>query len=851
MTTPEPGSPEVLHKAFALLEAVAGMERDAAAAAIRRSCGDDLHLLAEALSLLDASAGAETPIDEPIFPDLVQRLSSIFAAALEEPAIPSRIGRYRIDGELGRGGSAVVLRAMQDSPQRPVALKVLMRLPARKAIRHFQSEVAALATMAHPGIAAIYDAGMHNFEWGSCPWIAMEIVAGVPITEYAAKADLSWQCCVDLIADVCEAVEHAHLRGVMHLDLKPGNVFVLSPNAPGSRPRVKVMDFGLAKFITPIFDDTMTLGGPMGTIAYAAPEQLSRLGGTSTALDLRTDVYALGIMLHELIRGEAPFDASRQGVAGTMQAITTGGVPTLQRRDGGRVPAELQAVVSRATALRPDLRYRTAGEFGDDLRRILRGEPVQARALTLAYRTRCLARTRPALATGLLAGALGVCAVVIGTTYGMARARSAEAMYREQRNALIERVQALDAITDLRSDDVRAADVRASRETIVELLRGMAAREPKDLQLAADLSIAIVKLGDLDLAQRKLTDAHARYTEALAIDERLAKAEPRNRRYADNLVRSHTRMAWICEAQSKLDEAAARVATAVESAKALLTLAPDNALSTHALADALLSQAIIAAKRQDRAAAASASRAAWDSAVNLRDGWQLDPHLAGLIARVVSLQVPLGGMTQNDFLQAAQETLPTLEAVLSEEPRYINLGEPIATVYRKLGAIHSERGDLDAARTSAIKCGRVALRLQKAWSTDHPAASADTAMFSDSGRVANVMRNAIVDLAPPSPSDHAERDRVLSLLSVRFPGRTPAQIEAATVMARNVAENLDPANLASWLVLAECLLAEQDAAAARLALLRAETLLQAAAHADDICLSPNQLWVRLASHEDR
>ncbi len=795
------------------------------------------------MSLLEAGE-ASTPVDAPIAQDLASRLAEIFETSVHEQPIPSRIGRYQVMGELGRGGSAVVLRAIQDGPDREVALKVLMRLPAASAMRHFRLEVTALAKVSHPGIAAIYDAGVHEFEWGACPWIAVELVPGVPITDHARAANLSWREYVALVAQACDAVGHAHLRGVIHLDLKPGNIFVQRLEGQGGPARVKVMDFGLARFVAPQIEESLTRGLPMGTIGYASPEQVSRLLHGGGEVDVRTDVYALGVILYELVRGEPPFGTARRGATAALRAITTGAAPPLRLADGRRPPPELEAVVRKAMSVSPDDRYRSAGELGDDLQRVLSGEAVRARPLTLLYRARCLATVRPALATGVLAGTIGIIAVIAGTTYGLTRALSAERLYRDQRNAVISQLQVLDTLTDARTEDVRSADVRASRETIVEMLRGMSALEPGDLHLAADVSIAIVKVGDLDFAQRDLSAARARYLEALAIDERLRAERPEDRRLADNLVRSYTRLAWVCLAAKDYQEASRWTSQAVMSAERLRELAPDNPLSTHACIEALLTQADVFDLRGRAVDARAATRRAWAFAIDLRDRWEMNPHLAEMHARALTRVLGVAESTGDDVSGPVRDSLPALKAVRRAAPTDVNLAGQLCTVYRKLHSLHTQRGDVAAADAAALEQAIVALNV---WRARAATTSPGWESTTEASRVAGLLHAALQTITTLTFTGDAARDDAVALLLIRAKRDAPDALITAESLARRVVDDVAPDSPRAWLVLAECLIAGGDTAAASDAITTAMRL--GAAEDDEVCLSPEALWMLLARAE--
>jgi len=224
-----------------------------------------------------------------------------------ELAQGTRIGAYTVQSLLGRGGMGAVYKATQSSPQRTVALK-LMRpgMTSDAALRRFTHEAHLLGRLSHPGIASIHEAGIHKDEHGnSVPFFAMEFVDGPTLSSFARSTELSVNERLALFARVCDAVHHAHAKGVIHRDLKPSNILVATIDGEHVP---KILDFGVARATDADLQTTTMhtdVGQIVGTIPYMSPEQVS---GDPDDIDTRSDVYALGVVLYELLESTLPYD---------------------------------------------------------------------------------------------------------------------------------------------------------------------------------------------------------------------------------------------------------------------------------------------------------------------------------------------------------------------------------------------------------------------------------------------------------------------------------------------------------------------------------------------------------------
>ncbi|MEM1054563.1 MAG: serine/threonine-protein kinase [Bacteroidota bacterium] len=390
---------------------------------------EDERVRQEVAAMLRHHADAQGVLDTPVLNREADR----------DPRLGQTIGPWRVMAPLGHGGMGAVYRAERadESFRQSAALKVVRPGVGRGFHERFLRERALLAGLDHPGIARLLDGGLAN---DGTPYLAMEVVEGEPITTHAEEHGLDVPDRLVLFLSACEAVAYAHRNLVVHRDLKPAHVLVEetrglglgngkkdSPQSPKPDPRaalgarVKLLDFGVAKLLGDEDDAlTRTGSGPL-TPAYAAPEQL--LGHPITTA---TDVYALGVILYELLAGQRPYDLTGQTAAGAERLVAE----VVPRRPSAvaseplarRLRGDLDAVVLKALEKAPERRYPSAEALADDLRRHLGGLPVQARPATAVYRAgRFVRRHR----VGVLATVLVALAVLVGA--GVAVASAAEA----------------------------------------------------------------------------------------------------------------------------------------------------------------------------------------------------------------------------------------------------------------------------------------------------------------------------------------------------------------------------------------------------------------------------------------
>lgn len=397
------------------------------------------------------------------------------------PAIP-QIAGFEVYEELGRGGMGVVFRARQQVLDRPVALKMILHGPwaGQGALERMRVEAEAIALLRHPNFVQIYEIGQHD----GCPFIVLEYVEGGTLAEFLNGTPRDPREAAETIETLARAIHHAHQNGILHRDLKPSNIMlqrleperkegqVVSRSVSGrlSAYRLKVTDLGLAKrFDRP--DSTRHTGTRdiLGSPHYMAPEQAR--GGRSD-VGPYTDVYALGVILHELLVGRPPFTASTP--AKTLLAVAEK-EPVPLRRLQSRVPRDLETICLKCLAKEPSRRYATAADLADDLQRYRKGMPIQARPIPIGERLVLWARRQPLLAAASAAIALLLFAVLIALGWGfVASSRRAEEATRraeaEHREAVTERARAdLETRARQREEDLRRETEQLLSETRVTL----------------------------------------------------------------------------------------------------------------------------------------------------------------------------------------------------------------------------------------------------------------------------------------------------------------------------------------------------------------------------------------------
>jgi tetratricopeptide (TPR) repeat protein len=351
-----------------------------------------------------------------------------------------------------------VYLAEQEHPNRTVALKVINPgVASQHLLRRFDHEADILGKLQHPGIAQVYEAGTFDAGSGAQPYFAMELIEGSPLTDYARHHKLSTRQCLELMVRICDAVQHAHQRGVIHRDLKPGNILV------DQTGQSKILDFGVARATDADIQATTLqteIGQLLGTVPYMSPEQAS---GDPDELDTRSDIYALGVVAYELLCGRLPHVVEGKMIHEAVRVI----------REDDHTPlssvnrifrGDVETIIGKALEKDKDRRYQSASAFAADIGRYLRDEPISARPPSTIYQLRKFAKRNKALVSGaatvfvvLILGIVGTSWQAISATYERNRAVKAEDLAGER----LEEAQRQEAIArtvnDFLNDDLLAA----------------------------------------------------------------------------------------------------------------------------------------------------------------------------------------------------------------------------------------------------------------------------------------------------------------------------------------------------------------------------------------------------------
>lgn len=485
-----------------LFEQATGLPAESREAFIEQSCGEDRELRIELERMLDVES-------RPDFLASPASAGGLPVSLAESAPLPDRIGRYEVLGLLGSGGFGVVYRAQEHEPiRRVVALKVIHAHRVDEAsLRRFESERRTMGLLQHPGIAQIFEAGQTD---DGLLFYAMELVDGVPITEACDRASMSIDDRLKLFSELCAAVHHAHQRGVIHRDLKPSNILV---RIEEGEVHVKVIDFGIAKQVFEQAESSVTLEGSlMGTPGYMSPEQV-----WGAAVDSRSDVFSLGVLLYELLCGGRPFEGRddsygnwalvlerlREGEARSLSsAMPESGQKAAEvARSRGLDPVELRRVLRsdlewvlrRALAKDPDERYASVSELNADIDRYRGQQPVAAREPVAPYLFRkFVRRNRVVVGIATMISMLTVIGL-IGSLWALREVDQARKLAEEERGAAV--LAGYGAQLAAASSALELGDAANARQHLARVDPSLRAWEWRHLAAQCDKSLDVIETG--------------------------------------------------------------------------------------------------------------------------------------------------------------------------------------------------------------------------------------------------------------------------------------------------------------------------------------------------------------------
>jgi len=530
-----PGKQEQRERVKGIFGEAIEREPGARSAFLDEACGADTALRSEVESLLaefDRSVGLS---QQPFF-----------TSGFEATAPSGTIGPYQLIKKLGEGGMGQVWLAEQKAPvARQVALKLIRPgFYDASVVQRFQAERQSLAIMDHPTIAKVFDAGTTA---AGQPYFVMEYVAGLPITEYCDEKKLTIRERVELFIQVCEGVQHAHQKAVIHRDLKPVNILVVEVDG---KPMPRIIDFGLAKAVTPLATGATLITQPgnfLGTPGYMSPEQANP---GEMDIDTRTDVYSLGVVLYVLLTGLEPFDVrawkkmppdevlrrlreedpprpstrvSTEKEASSLAAVARGTEP---KQLASQLKGDLDWITMKAVEKDRTRRYGAPSELAADLRRYLNNQPVLARPTSAAYRSQKFVRRHR---VAVSAAVLGLTAILGATGIAIYQARVSQRRFQDVRKL------AHTFVFDLHDEVAKLEGSTQAREMMVHTgltyLDDLARSAGGDLDLQREIAAGYMKIGDAQGHPTKpnlgrLADALAAYEKSGDIYEKIAAKNP-------------------------------------------------------------------------------------------------------------------------------------------------------------------------------------------------------------------------------------------------------------------------------------------------------------------------------------
>ena len=481
--------------------------------------------------------------------------ASTAAASEHAPArIPEQIGHYRIKRIIAAGGMGVVYEAIQEHPRRTVALKIVKQgIASRSALRRFEYESQILARLRHPGIAQVYEAGMHDDGSGGVPFFAMEYIpAARDLIDYARSKDLTVRQRLELFNKVCDAVHHGHQKGIIHRDLKPANILVDTSGQP------KIIDFGVARATdSDLAMPTLQtdVGQLVGTVQYMSPEQIN---ADPHDIDTRSDVYALGVVLYKLLTQKLPYDVSGTVIYEATRMVREEQPKKLSTHDR-HLRGDIETIVLHALEKDRDRRYQSAIELSSDIKRYMDNRPIHARPPSMAYTFRTFVRRNKIGVAAVVAVFIALVSGIVTTSWQWIRADEQKMLAVEQR---VRAEQMFDQVKELAHtfmfefhDAIQGLDgAMPARKLLVtsalKYLDGLTEEAGDRPDLIVEVALAYDRVGDIQGGFRNpspgdTASALDNYRRAMAMRLELSETDPDNDKLRNEIAASHVRIGDI------------------------------------------------------------------------------------------------------------------------------------------------------------------------------------------------------------------------------------------------------------------------------------------------------------------
>ncbi|MGH7242050.1 MAG: protein kinase domain-containing protein [Phycisphaerales bacterium] len=493
---------------------------------VRAAHSNDPELMAEITTLLQLSGNSNPVLDAGPLEGARTALGQLHDALASDARtrgrtgdggaggvhgdLPTTIGAYRVVRIIGEGGMGLVYEAEQPNPKRRVAIKVIGRsVNSRATLARFRNEAQVLGQLKHPGIAQIYEAATDPATGEA--FFAMEYIDGSTLAQFVKERNPSDRERVELVARACDAVQHAHQKGVIHRDLKPGNILVES--ASDGTPTPKVLDFGVAKLTQTsaagvVESATLALDAHriVGTLGYMSPEQFE---GKPELLDTRSDVYSLGVILYELLAGRLPIEVKDLTITEAATKVKEQTPPRLGHARPG-LGGDLEIIAAKALSKEREARYASAAELAADLRRYLNHEPISARPPGTLYTLGKFARRKPALT---LVSTVAFLALVGATVFSWVQYRKADAARKAEAQQALIAIQRAEAELAARERADRATQLTKSVKDFM-LFQLLGAASPERLGFEAKV-VDVIKNAEekvgTTFADSPETEAEIRY----------------------------------------------------------------------------------------------------------------------------------------------------------------------------------------------------------------------------------------------------------------------------------------------------------------------------------------------------